>query len=407
MLRRGTVAYTGADHFGRDREVDEHGDQAVKVLHVASGDLWAGAEVQIYGLIKTLAREPAVAVSAVLLNEGTLADRLRAEGVETMVLDEQKMPAPMIWMALLRLLRQLKPDIVHTHRRKENVLGAAAASVSGALSVRTVHGALEAFPPFWMLHKHLYLGLDHAVARLQKRIIAVSTELAERIAPSFGSERVVVIPNGVDMSSLSEYRASLGIRKARAAPCIAFVGRLVPVKRVDRYLQAIAAVRNRGLDIQGLVIGDGPLHEQCEAAIAQLGLSEHVTWLGFVPDAPARIAEADALLMTSDHEGMPMTLLEAMAVGTPVIATAVGGIPEVLEYGECGVLVEHADPEALADALVALLGDEARKRRLTARAYARVKGLYSAAICAQRHAALYRELLGRAEGPAGGYAFRA
>src|SRR5690606_678564 len=95
VLRRGTVAYTGADHFGRDREVDEHGDQAVKVLHVASGDLWAGAEVQIYGLIKTLAREPAVAVSAVLLNEGTLADRLRAEGVETMVLDEQKMPAPM------------------------------------------------------------------------------------------------------------------------------------------------------------------------------------------------------------------------------------------------------------------------------------------------------------------------
>jgi glycosyltransferase involved in cell wall biosynthesis len=366
-------------------------NESLRVMHVASGDLWAGAEVQVLCLATALSRLPGMRVEVVLLNPGELGRRLAAAGVEVTVLDESRLSAAAILSALWSRVREVRPDVVHTHRRKENVLGALAAlAAPEARSLRTVHGAEEYLPGPLQWRKGLARLLDRLVGRrLQARVVAVSNPLAELLRRRFPG-RVAVIENGIDVEEVRRRaRAAVDLAGAGDGLKVAFVGRLVRVKRLDVFLEIAAeALRRVPGGFRFYVVGDGPARDAAHRTAEALGLGKAVAWVGFTPDAPAWLGKMDAMLVTSDHEGLPMNVLEALCLGVPVVAHAVGGIPEVLEHGKAGTLVEGQRPADFADVLTALRDDPRpflekadRGRRVVAERYG-----------ADRMAARYRDL---------------
>jgi len=338
---------------------------AVRVLHVVSGDLWAGAEAQVAALVAELARELQLQLHAVVLNPGELERRLRAAGVGVTVLDESRLNAWQILRGLRAVVRDFQPDVIHTHREKENVLGGLAARLAGCASLRTVHGASEHRPPAWRLDKQAIRGLDrYAERHWQQASVAVSDELGQRLRTERPGVSIEVIHNGIDLDALAllreKHRAhAVGQRPRR----VAFLGRLVPVKRVDLFLEmARQCLDAKGGGLTFDVVGEGPLTAELQGLADRLGLQGRVTFHGFRSDAVAMLADVDVLIFSSDHEGTPMAALEAIGIGVPVVARAVGGLPELLS-GVVGCrLVEGDDPTALASAVLAVLGGHEEPR---------------------------------------------
>lgn len=366
----------------------------MKVIHIASGDLWAGAEVQLYNLACALQELPDLELEVILLNHGELESRLRQAGISCQVLDERQLGSLQIGWRLLQYLRRARPDIVHTHRQKENVLGGMAALLAGVPSLRTVHGGVEATPPKWRLDKRAYRWLDWLCGRfLQRRLVAVSGDLGQALTARFPAARVSVIENGIEQAAvLQAARRSQPLPGRPGRLRLALVGRLVPVKRADLFLRTahrLQELRPGGIDFY--IVGDGPEAGRCRALIEVLGLEGDVHMLGFRPDATAVLAAMDLLLITSDHEGLPMVLLEAMSLGVPVVASAVGGIPVVLDHGRYGRLVSGQQPQRYVEAVLPLLDDPAGRQALASLARQRVREHYTAA----RNASAYLDLYGR------------
>jgi glycosyltransferase involved in cell wall biosynthesis len=331
----------------------------VKILHVASGDLWAGAEVQIFLLTTELARLPGLTVRAALMNEGLLASRLREAGVGVDVFDEAKMRSLSIMRQLRRLLRSYRPDILHTHRMKENLLGLAANATSLRVPVvRTVHGSNE-YPASWSnpVRKARELADDLSGRFGTSRVISVSADLTGRLRQR-GYRNVTTIANGVDMDALHCGQMAPPFRQRHpTARHVGFVGRLEAVKRGDIFLELAANIiaRQTGEPFRFHVFGDGSQRAPLQTMASRMGIAAHVDFHGHQPGIVSWLGSLSVLVLCSDHEGMPMTLLEAMAIGTPVVAHAVGGIPEVMRGNVGGVLVQRHDAAAYADAVLEVL----------------------------------------------------
>lgn len=373
----------------------------MKILHIASGDLWAGAEVQLYNLLCALQDNAEVAVAAALLNDGELAQRLRARSIEVHVFPESALDAPRIVRALRDLMLAWQPDIVHTHRQKENVLGSLANLLAGrAHCVRTAHGAQETAAR--SLPQRAIAALDGWCARrLQQRTIAVTAELADKLAAHLPRARIVVIENGIDTAAVgaAAQQAEPGLF-APGRTHVGIVGRLVGVKRVDLFLDTAALLcggQPAGEQpLQFHVFGDGPLRGALERQAQALGIAGRVVFHGHRHDIAACIDGLDVLVMCSDHEGMPMTLLEAMSIGTTIVGNSTGGIAELLDGGRNGWPVNDHSAAGYARAIADALRDAGQAAARARRGVALVRERYSAAACAERHANLYLELASRA-----------
>lgn len=323
----------------------------LRVMHIISGDLWAGAEAQAFTLLKYLS--PHVELSVVLMNDGELASRLRAINVQVTVLPEATLSSLKILFKLIAVLRRFRPDLIHTHRQKENILGnvanvlAALTTGRRATSVRTCHGAPE-FNPHGM--QRLQVMLDLWVGRyLQRGVIAVSGELANKLAVFFPRRKIFVIENGVDIPALKNdvYKADFFL-EAPHARHIGIVGRLEKVKRVDIFLAMAALLCQRmpSGSLQFHIIGFGRMEKELREAAERLTVP--VNFHGHRSDIASCLNSLDVLVMCSDHEGMPMTGLEAIALGTPLVAHNVGGLHDLLET--CPqLLVDEHSPDGYAD----------------------------------------------------------
>ncbi len=327
----------------------------MRVLHVISGDLWAGAEAQAFTQLVAL-HEADVTVAAALMNDGELAQRLRARGIAVTVLDERRLSGAAILLALRKLMREWRPDVVHTHRSKENILGSLANRLAGKVpSVRTVHGANEdKSRGVRRMFREMQRYVDRWCGRhLQQRVIAVSAELSQKLERDFGTHHVVLIENGIDPEAIRRKVHPIDFRgSAPQATHIGIVGRLVEVKRVDLFLETAALLTRSATerDWRWHVIGDGPLRGPLVSRAQELALDK-VTFHGHRNDIVACLASLDALVICSDHEGLPMVLLEALSVGTPIVAHATGGMVDVLRSSPLGLLVEKHTPAGYAAGL--------------------------------------------------------
>ncbi len=359
------------------------------------GDLWAGAEVQMVSLISQLATRPEFQFSVVLFNEGTAARRLREVGVPVTTIPEES-SGP---MALVRRLSahfgEVRYDVLHTHKYKDTVLAALASIGKVGLRVRTVHGSPEPFEGTQALKMRLYGVLDRGATRFADRVVAVSQRLRAELAETYPAERLRCIHNGIDVDSQRTPlqppidREQLGISNDEVA--IGVVGRLTAVKGVDVFLDAARNIADVNRAVRFVVIGDGPLRPTLERQAAENGLSERVVFLGHRDDAARIVGALDLLVIPSRSEGIPMVLLEALASETPVVASRVGGIPEVMEHQRHGLLCEPGDTVSLAGECLKLIADRDTARALASAGLRRVEEEFSASLMASRYAAIYQQ----------------
>ncbi|MBK6940980.1 MAG: glycosyltransferase [Planctomycetes bacterium] len=313
-------------------------------------------------------------------------------------------PFDLLGIARLRdALREFGPDIVHTHTAKAGLLGrlAAAGLEFRPRIVHTFHGhVLRGYfaRPIVMA----LVALERRLARDSDAIVAVGPRVADDLVDAFHvvpREGVVVIENGIDlepfasMCSRERARAEIGLDAGARTPCIVVPARLAPIKGHEVLLDALehAALARRELDV--VLLGDGPLRSEIERRARELRARARVHCVGFV-DAPERVLPAaDLVVLPSLNEGQPLALLEAMAAGVAVLATAVGGVPDLVTDGVDGYLVESADPVRLAQRIAAALDDPAARAAAAARGRSRVFGRSSIDRVVREHLALYERLL--------------
>jgi glycosyltransferase involved in cell wall biosynthesis len=341
----------------------------MKVLHVISGDLWAGAESQALTLLTNLAGFENMALAAVLLNEGRLAQELRRAGIRVTVLPERELGTFALLNGLRSEMQAWGPDVVHTHREKENVLGSLANRLAGrAACVRTVHGLPEpGMEGSQGARRGVIESLDKVCARyLQDAVICVSDELRAHLAGMYPGQLVVAVTNGIDAAAIARETTPLEfLPRQPQIRHIGIAGRLEPVKRVDLFIDMAALLVRRQPDV-GLrfhVFGEGSLGERLREQSRGHGLEAVVTFHGNRNDITSCIAALDVIVLCSDHEGLPMVALEALAVRTPLVAHAVGGLPGLVRETGGGTLVTNHTPEVYADAVMEIIrGGGARAR---------------------------------------------
>lgn len=299
---------------------------------------------------------------------------------------------------LVRELRRLRPDIVHTHTAKAGALGRTAARLATRNGrrpriVHTFHGhVLHGY--FRPTVRRGIVTVERQLARGTDRIITVGSPVRDDLlAAGIGRpEQYAVVPPGVDplpTVPASEARRSLGIPENR--PVVAFVGRLTRIKRPDRAVRALQAIREQGIDAHLLIAGDGDLRSAVEQQAAALG--DAVTFLGWVSDIGRVLSAADVIVLTSDNEGMPVTLVEAAHAGVPAVATDVGGVAEVVANGTTGLVVAPT-AAAVGEGLAALLRDPPRRARMGDAAVRFAGDRFSTRSMVAAHTALYAEVLG-------------
>lgn len=318
-------------------------------------------------------------------------EQLSASGVELVGLGRRGKLDVWVWWRLVRLLRRKRVDVLHAHKFGSNVWG-------------TLAGRLARVPVV-LAHEHTwsYEGqpmrrlLDRElIARGADRFIAVSREDQRRMieVEKIDPARTLYLPNGIRPAAPfdeRDLRAELGI--APQVPLIGLVGVLRPQKAVHVLLRAIAALRPETPDVQALVVGEGPERARLERLAAELSVADAVRFLGHRSDVPALLRALDIAVCSSDYEGSPLAVLEYMEAGLPIVSTAVGGIPDLIESGVHGLLVPAEDPPALASAVAELLREPQRARQMGAQARARRLAEFDFDAMVRRIEALYDELL--------------
>jgi glycosyltransferase involved in cell wall biosynthesis len=304
---------------------------------------------------------------------------------------------------LWRLFRRARPAIVHTHTSKAGFVGRLAARLAGVPAViHQPHG--HVFYGYWGPRRTaLFVALERLAARWTDAIVTLTPrEVDEHLERGIGrAAQYAVVPSGVPTAALraaapsrAAARARLGL--AARAFVVAGVGRLVPIKGFDLLVAALPDVLARVPSTQVVLVGDGEERAALQARAAALGVGDRLRITGAVTDVTAHLAAADVLVAPSRNEGMGRVLVEAMALGVPVVGTAVGGIPDVIVDGECGVLVPPEDPPALAEALVDLGLDVARRAKLAAAAAPHAEA-FSTAVAGAAMTSIYDRLV-RARG---------
>jgi L-malate glycosyltransferase len=362
------------------------------VLHIFSGDLWAGAEVMIFHLLSQLKNDFGVNIIALSLNEGILTHKLRTIGIETCVVSESAYTFPGIYRRALQHIKSKHVDIIHSHRYKENLLALLLMkSLSTERLIATLHGLSETsargrgrLQPTRLREKLNYFILNRYFAD----VVVVSGEMKTFLACNYflSPAKLHVIHNGVVFPTDIGERT---IRKDADKFRIGTVSRLVRVKDLELFLNVAKDLKPRMPNVEFSILGDGPLKEQLLRRAEELNLADIVTFLPACPDPFPYYRSLDAFLNTSLHEGIPLTILEAMACGLPVVAAQVGGIPEIISHGQDGLLVEGRRAEKFSRFCLDLVENQELRKRIGKNASMKVARCFSGFGMASHYLNLY------------------
>jgi glycosyltransferase involved in cell wall biosynthesis len=360
-----------------------------RVLIVITLAETGGAQSYVAALLPALRGEFDVTVAA--HGEGYLRSAAEAAGVRYVALRHvgralNPREDLLGLLELLALVRRERPAVVHVNSSKAGVLGRLAAALGGVpVRMFTVHG--WAFRAHQGVESLAYLWADRLMSPLTSMTICVARSEFEAGMQAHACRlgRTVIIRNGVDLDVPRSHA------NGHRPMTIVSVGRLRPPKDFLTLLRALALLEPG--TARTLVVGDGPQRPALAAAVRDLGLTGAVDLLGERDDVAELLAGADVFALCSASEGLPMSVLEAMAAGLPVVASDVGGVPELVRDGETGLLVPPARPAALASALERLAADAALRRRLGEAGRRRAEEHFDIAACRRAHLRLYRSFL--------------
>jgi glycosyltransferase involved in cell wall biosynthesis len=287
-----------------------------------------------------------------LSNGGILVDQLRAESVPVLELGLNKKNSIQVLLKLLTLWRKEKPRILHTHLYHAGIIGRLLGKISGIQTIFVHQAGPELF------RNRVRSFFDRYTASLVTQYV-VTGEFVRQILQNreqVKPQKISIIPNGIDTHQFDLPRTRPEDWPAMAqSPVLGTVGRLSPEKGHFFFLEALAILHQNGADFQAIMIGDGALKEELLQKTRILHLEERLFWVGAQTNIPDWLSLLDVFVLPSQWEGISLALLEAMAAGVPVVATSVGGTPEVLTNGVNGLLVPPSDTEALAAAIFKLL----------------------------------------------------
>jgi len=367
------------------------------VCHLASGDLWAGAEVQMYTLLRALQDEKSLELSAIILNPGKLAEQLKSAGTEVSVLDESRDNFFQLRRKIIGVLRGRNIDILHSHRYKENILAALVKNRCGIKRlIQTIHGISEPGRGFALYKARAYALANRAFSRKYfDKIITVSGDIERRLRNKLPASRLITIHNAIDPQKIKVSRPAGEIRREFGidghAPLIGATGRMVAVKAYDLFLKMAQIILESRPDARFMLVGDGPLRKSLQDLSRELNIDDRVIFPGFRDDIIDVMNAFDLFVVSSFHEGVPMALLEAMALKKVIVSTAVGGINEVIEDGVSGILVEPNSVDDLAGACLRIIENEGLRRELESAAAERIEREFSIDILCARVISLYNE----------------
>ncbi len=344
-----------------------------------------GVEEVIFNYAKLLDKE-AFDVTVACLRPGTISAKIAAvPGVRLVHIATKSRILRLVRFAALA--RAVKADIVHNHACW---YGHLAGTLSGAKNVETIHNMFSWFTWFERWHYGLY-------SLLAQTMIAVSDHVRRYTLdhiPLMNPSKLVVVRNGIPVERFRDVKADEELRRrhgiASGAPVIGFVGRLTFQKGVEHLIDAAALLAATHPEARILIVGEGDLWDDLQTRAAD---RPQVIFAGYQQEIPRYLAMFDVFILPSQFEGLPMSVLEAMAAGKPVVATAVGGTPEVVVDGVTGFLVEPKRADQLAERLSRLIGDPELRLRMGAAGRARVMSHFSAEGMVRATEAIYADLV--------------
>ena len=338
------------------------------------------------------------------LPTGAFVEKIKGSAAQIKSVDMRNRFNPGVILQLSSLIKREGVDIVHSQGARADFFARVAAKFAGApVVVSTVPMPVEGFDVS-PIRKLIYTAFNRFSERFVDRFMVVSDALEKMMIERhrIGPQRVVKIYNGIEedeycmadkeiVSRSSHFRKESGLDDD--VPIIGVIGRLVWQKGFEYFIEAIPEVLNRFIDARFLVIGEGVLKDALEARHERLKLGDKLIFTGFRSDIKDVLASVDIFVIPSLIEGLPMILLEAMAMAKPIVATDIDGIKEVLYNGEAGLLVPPKDPKALSDAIIDMLihRDKAYQMGMAARKI--VKEKFGVDVMVQKVEDVYEELL--------------
>ena len=325
----------------------------MRVCHITSGDQWAGAEVMCYRLLRGLQEYKNIEQSAILFNEGKLAEEIRMLGIPLWVIDETRMNFIRMVRNFQTIIKDIKPDILHSHRIKENIFAyLSVKSTNKDISlIATLHGMPEPILFKYKIMKHFLLSKFNyfILSRYFKFVIAVSDDMQKLLIKKYGfsEEKIKLIYNGTEIPPDHS-------RAKKDTFVIGTAGRLFPIKNYTLLVDIANEIAKITDDIRFELAGEGPEKEHILGLIQKFNIGEVFTLKGFVDDIKTFYMGLDLYINTSWHEGLPMSILEAMAHGLPVVASNTGGLKEIVNDGVQGYLIDGHNPKLFSETCLKL-----------------------------------------------------
>jgi glycosyltransferase involved in cell wall biosynthesis len=330
----------------------------LKVLLVYYEPQPSGQTTHVLSLAQGLDRDKYAITVVLPTNLQYSITALKKTGVEVVPLHMSKI----LWntksiVSLIKLIRRQNFDIVHVHSQEAGLFVRVIARIAGAQAIVYTPQCTNIQRTRWFW---LYRSIEKILSHITDVIISVNEVDRIRIIQwGVPSSKVITIPKGIDLSSFKEpidvarLKRTLGLDEER--PLVMQVGRLSDQKNPLAFVKGAAIVAREHPDVQFALVGDGPLKNEVETSIQELGMNKHVRWLGWQDKAYKYIGAADIISLTSRWEGLPYVLLEAMAWSRPVVTTAVNGCPEIVKHGITGYIVPQSNEVAWANCVINLL----------------------------------------------------
>lgn len=356
----------------------------------STGELYGGVEQFIYTFSNSLRQEVNIAFIVVLFHEGLLHSKLKDAGIETYIIPSNFKYDFNAIRKTVKLFKEKEINIVHNHGYKANILCSIAAKVCNAKIIKTEHGKQEPSKGLGYYRMSFNLFLDRFISKyLIDHVVFVSKDIQTYYNNAYSGINYSVIYNGINIieigaveeNELDNNNFNIGI-----------IGRICSVKGHIYLLKALKRLQQR-TNIHLYIFGEGPLETACKEYCVMNNLSERVHFMGFKKDIYSYMRTLDVLVMPSLHEGLPYTILEAMSLKVPIIASDVGGLKDLIDNNRDGILVQPQDEQSLANAIEQVYQNIKLRDLFAKNAYEKVCSKFSAGKMTESYVNTYFDIL--------------
>lgn len=365
----------------------------ITICHLISGDIWGGVETQVLSLLLSQINNKHLEMIVVLFNENELTHKIRSLNVKMYVVTESDHSTFKILIGLIRIFKKNKVDLVHSHGFKENLIGGVAAKLLSKKVIRTHHGKgmIPAGGIYRIIEKINNNYLTHGA-------IVVSQDLMQYLKhQDILHKNTNVVHNGINPDIFHKIKSKNAVRSEFNIPTDAVVigsaGRLVPVKGYDLFIKVAYQVSKIHANTIFVLVGDGPEREKLEGLVSKYRLKNNVLLIGYKENILSYINMMDIFLLSSLHEGIPMVLLESMYSKVPIVASNVGGVPELIKNRVNGLLVSSGNIQEFVSSIVTLIEDPRLKNCLINNAEITLKDQFTVNITESKTYKMYLNCL--------------